>query len=315
MDKILAATVKPIILALGIGAVCWSLRSANAAASRPETFASPEQAVDALVIASRDNDSGELLKIFGSAGQDLISSGDKIADKDARARFVAHYAKGEKILRDAANKATLVIGTEEWPFPIPIVQQGGVWHFDAEAGAQEILDRQIGRNELNAMEVCRSYVQAQREYATDLEHERMQLEYAQKFISSTGKHDGLYWPVEAGETESPIGPQMAHARAEGYASNDNSGDGQHAPYHGYFYNILRHQGAGAPGGTRDYIVDGHMTGGFALIAFPAKYGNSGVMTFIVNQAGIVFEKDLGPKTADVASAITEFNPDSTWKIP
>jgi hypothetical protein len=307
MDKTLSAAVKPFILTLGIGALCWS--SASFAAARPQTFASPEKAVDALVAASRNNDSTELLRLFGSAGKDLISSGDPVADKDMRARFVERFGKGEKILSDTANKATLVIGTEEWPFPIPLVKQGGVWHFDAAGGAQEILNRRIGRNELSAIAVCRDYVMAQHEYAADLEAEKKPSEYAQKIVSSPGQHDGLYWQVQPGERESPIGPQMAHARAEGY----DSADVPHAPYHGYFYKVLTRQGAEAPGGARDYIAGGHMTAGFALIAFPAKYGDSGVMTFVVNQAGIVFEKDLGPNTASVATAIAEFNPDATWK--
>jgi len=307
MDKTFSAAVKPIVLTFGIGALCWS--GASLAAAKPETFASPEKAVDALVAASRNNDSTELLRLFGPAGNNLISSGDPVADKDARARFVERFGKSEKILNDTANKATLVIGTEEWPFPIPLVKKGGVWHFDAAAGAQEILNRRVGRNEMSAIAVCRNYVMAQREYAADLEAEKKPSEYAQKIVSSPGRHDGLYWQVQAGETESPIGPQMAHARAEGY----DSGDEPHAPYHGYFYKVLTRQGAAAPGGARDYIVSGHMTAGFALIAFPAKYGDSGVMTFVVNKAGIVFEKDLGPNTPSVATAIAEFNPDATWK--
>jgi hypothetical protein len=308
MKNVLMTTAKPIVLAVGFGAMLWS--GAAVAAPKAETFASPEKAVDALVAASRDNDSVALLRIFGPGGKDLISSGDPIADKDARARFVERYGEAEKILHDAARKATLVIGTDEWPFPIPLVKQGAAWHFDAAAGAEEILNRRIGRNELSAMEVCRNYVMAQREYAADLQNKKLPPEYAQKIFSSTGLHDGLYWPVQPGEAQSPIGPQMAHARAQGY---DAGFPDQHAPYHGYFYKILTRQGAAAPGGARDYIVGGHMTGGFALVAFPAKYGDSGVMTFVINQAGIVFEKDLGPKTATLAPAVAEFNPDMTWK--
>lgn len=315
MRKTPRSAVKHHILVLAIIAACWSMPKAGIAGGEPETFASPEQAVDALVGAARGDDPAALLKIFGPAGQDLVSSGDKIADKEARARFVEHYEEGSKILRGAADQAILVIGTDEWPFPIPIVQQGGVWHFDAQVGAQEILNRRIGRNELNAIEVCRSYVQAQREYAADLASEGKPLEYAQKFVSGTGLHDGLYWPVQSGEKQSPIGPQMASARAEGYGTTTDHEKAQHAPYHGYYYKILARQGPAAPGGARDYVVGGHMTGGFALIAFPAKYGDSGVATFIVNQDGIVYEKDLGPDTAAVAPTITEFNPDLTWRIP
>lgn len=281
-------------------------------------FASPEQAVDAFVAAARANDAGALVRVFGSAGQAIVNSGDPVADRDARAHFVARYDAGHKIERAGDDKATLVIGTEEWPFPIPLVRTGSRWHFDVAAGAQEILNRRVGRNELNAIEVCRSYVQAQRDYAADLAAMHQPAEYAQKFVSTPGKHDGLYWPAQAGEKESPIGPAMARARAEGYGSSADSGDAastQHAPYHGYHYAILTRQGAAAPGGAKDYIVDGHMVGGFALIAFPATYGDSGVKTFIVNQDGIVYEKDLGPDTATIAKAITEFNPDAGWKAP
>ena len=313
MTGTLTRRAKRTVLMLGIVAALGSLPAAYAADAHPEHFTSPEQAVDALIAASRNNDAAELLKIFGPKGQDLVSSGDPIADREARARFVERYGKGSKIEHAGADKAVLVIGSDDWPFPIPLLQRGGAWHFDTKAGAQEILNRRVGRNELNAMEVCRSYAQAQRDYAADLEKEHKPAEYAQKFVSSPGQHDGLYWPVQAGEKESPIGPLMVSARAEGYAQPDEHGQVQHAPYHGYLYRILTRQGAGAPGGARDYAADGHMTGGFALIAFPAKYGDSGVMTFIIDQDGLVYEKDLGPETATIAAATAEFNPDLTWK--
>lgn len=310
MKKVLAATTKPTLFVVGLGAMLWS--GASFAASKAETFASPDKAVDAFIAASRNNDSTALLKIFGPAAKDLISSGDPVADKDTRARFVTRYGESEKILYDGASRATLVIGSDTWPFPMPLVKQAGAWHFDTAAGAEEVLNRRIGRNELGAMEVCRKYVMAQREYAADLQSKKMPVEYAQKIFSAPGSHDGLYWPVQQGEAESPLGPQMAHARAEGYDAADQPAE-QREPYHGYFYKILTRQGAAASGGARDDIVGGHLTGGFALIAFPAKYGNSGVMSFIVNEAGIVFEKDLGPNTATIAPAIAEYNPDMTWK--
>jgi hypothetical protein len=302
--------------AIGIAAAWWcapAIGASATSASAPgaESFANPEQAVAALVAAARSNDAAELVRILGPAGRELVSSGDDIADKEARARFVARDAEKRQILRDGANRATLVTGADEWPFPIPLERDGGLWHFDSAAGVQEILNRRIGRNELNAMEVCRNYVLAQRDYAADLKLENLPAEYAQQFVSSPGSHDGLYWPAGPGERLSPIGPQMAHARAEGYGKPQSGG--QREPYHGYYYRILTRQGPSAPGGARDYVSGGHMTGGFALIASPAKYGNSGVMTFIVNQAGIVFQKDLGPDTAAVAGAITDFDPDRTWK--
>jgi hypothetical protein len=298
------ARMKHLFAAVGL--LMMGLQAPADAAGNPKTFASPERAVDALIAATRDNDSAAMLQLFGPEGRDLVRSGDPVADRDARAHFVERYGARHEILRDAKDKATLIVGTEEWPFPIPLVRRGGVWLFDTAAGAQEVINRRVGRNELNAMQVCRGYVEAQRDYAADLATP----EYAQKFVSTPGGHDGLYWQAGPGAKQSPIGPQMAHARAEGYGAGANDAS---EPYHGYFYKILTRQGAAAPGGARDYLAGGRMTGGFALIAFPAKYGDSGIMTFIVNQDGIVYQKDLGRDTAAIASAITEFNPDLSWK--
>jgi len=309
MNKIIAGSVKCLFLTFGLVAICAN--AVHAANAKPETFASPEQAAVALAAAAHDNDAAAMLAIFGADGRQLVTSGDAIEDKETRARFSGRYDEAHKILRDAADKARLLVGSDEWPFPIPLERKGSVWQFDTRAGIEEILDRRVGRNELNAIEVCRSYVQAQRDYAADLSAEKKPAEYAQKFVSTAGMHDGLYWPAAPGEALSPIGPQMAHARAEGYAAQSESGG--RVPYHGYFYKILTRQGASAPGGARDYLADGHMSGGFALVAFPATYGDSGVMTFVVNQDGIVFEKNLGPNTAALASAIAAFDPDRSWK--
>jgi len=315
MAKIFAAPVRHRLLILGFTAMVAGAPAARAATVLPENFATPQQAVDALVAAARNTDPKGLLKIFGPAGRDLVSSGDPIADKNADAGFVEHYGKRHEILLDTKNKATLVLGDEEWPFPIPLVRHAKTWHFDAGAGAQEILNRRVGRNELNAIEVCRSYVVAQRDYAYGQQDMRSPREYARKFVSTPGQHDGLYWAVRSGEAESPIGPEMAAARAEGYGGTDQQAPAQSQPYHGYFYKILERQGPAAPGGARNYLVDGHMTNGFALLAFPAKYGESGVTSFIVNQDGLVYEKDLGRDTAALAPAIVEFNPDRTWTLP
>jgi Protein of unknown function (DUF2950) len=312
MPNSLSVAMKHRVLAVSFAAACLSTTSASATTSGPEVFASPELAVDALATASRTNDPVELRKIFGSAGEDLISSGDAIADKGYRAEFVERFREGSKIVFKTPTQATLVIGEADWSYPIPIVKHDGGWTFDAEAGAWDILSRRVGSNELNAIEVCRSYVQAQREYAADLVREHKTPEFAQKFVSATGEHDGLYWTVRSGEPESPIGPTMATAQAEGYGADNGHAIGPRAPYQGYFYKILKGQGPAAPGGRREYIVGGHMTGGFALIAIPAKYGDSGVMTFFVSQYGIVYEKDLGPTTEKVAPTISEFNPDSSW---
>ncbi len=281
-------------------------------ASNQETFASPEQAAAALSAAWHSGNKARLLKIFGPAGAKLVSSGDLIADKEARARLAAEYDVQHKVETISDQQKVLVIGQGAFPYPIPLTKHGNVWSFDTQAGEEEILDRRIGRNELNAIEVCRAYVEAQREYAAKDPLGNGRHEYAKKISSANDKHDGLYWRTMEGEEESPLGPLAASAAAEGYdTANSHLG----IPYHGYYYRILTRQGANAPGGASDYIVDGHMTKGFALVAFPAKYGNSGVMTFIVNQDGIVFEKNLGPLTAKIARQMPEYNPDQTWKMP
>jgi hypothetical protein len=232
-----------------------------------------------------------------------VTSGDPVADKQARQKFVAAYDRKHEIEKDGDARAILVIGDEQWPLPIPIAQVAGGWHFDAAAGKREILRRRIGRNELSAIEVCRAYVDAQHDYASKDRNGDGILEYAQKFVSTKGKQDGLYWEVKPGELESPVGPQMASARAEGY---------QRQPYHGYYYKILKGQGKDAPGGAYSYLAEKRMIGGFALVAFPAQYGVSGIMTFIVNQDGVVYQKNLGRNTAGIARGMKVFNPDTSW---
>jgi hypothetical protein len=204
----------------------------------------------------------------------------------------------------------LSIGKDDFPYPIPLVKEGSVWHFDTKAGEEEILDRRIGHNELIAIEVCHAYVEAQREYAAKNASSSGKGEYAQRLHSSAGAHDGLYWAAAAGADESPFGPLVASAEAQGYGTN---AAGIRTPYHGYYFRILKRQGASAPGGAKDYVVNGHMTGGFAMVAFPAKYGDAGVMSFIVNQTGIVFEKNLGPGTDVSARQITAYDPDESWQ--
>lgn len=305
----------PLVLCFTTAALTWASSpiAAVSAESRQETFASPEAAVEALITTARAGQTDDIVKIFGPDGRKLVYSGDRVADKAGRDRFVSAYTKAHKIQLEGQDKAVLVIGEEAWPFPIPLVKQGGVWRFDTKAGEEEILDRRIGRNELNAIQVSRAIVDAQRDYAARIRASDVIVEYAQKFISSPGKHDGLYWPIKPGQEQSPIGPLLASARAEGYGGKDRHG--KREPYHGYYYRILTRQGKDAPGGAYDYLVNGHMIGGFALVAFPAKYGVSGIMTFIVNQDGIVFQKNLGPNTAGIARRMTTFNPDKTWKTP
>ena len=314
--KDLRASLRLRVVAPGLlAALAWTAApaSAFAAAVKQKTFDTPEQAVEALVTAARSDEILELVKILGPEGKPLVYSGDPVADKEGRGKFTAAYDEMSKVVKEGDDKAVLEIGKGEWPFPIPIVKQGDGWRFDTKAGKNEILARRIGRNELNTIEVCRAYVDAQREYAAAGGSGSGLREYARKFTSSPGKHDGLYWQVAEGEAESPMGPLVASARAEGYGGE--SSYGKRSPYHGYYYRILTKQGKHAPGGAYDYIANGHMIGGFALVAFPAKYGDSGVMTFLVNQDGIVYEKDLGPNTATIARRITEFDPDSSWKTP
>jgi DUF2950 family protein len=282
---------------------------AAAATAKQKAFTTPEQAVDALIAAVRAGNTSELLKILGPASKGLVSSGDAVADAAARSKFIAAYEDGKQIEKESDDRAVLEVGKDDWTFPFPIVRYGEGWRFDSAAGAEEILDRRVGANELDTIEVCRAYVDAQREYAERDRNNDGFIEYAQKFLSEPGKHDGLYWPSESGEDESPIGPLMVAARAEGYRLE---GKGR-TPYHGYFYRILKGQGAAAKDGAYDYVINGHMIAGFALVAFPARYGVSGVMTFIVNHDGVVYQKDLGPRTDEIATKMTLFDPDSSWK--
>jgi hypothetical protein len=276
-----------------------------------QIFKSPEDAVNALIAATRDDQTRELKDILGANSGELIHSGDPVADKEIRERFVSSFDKSHEIKVEQNGQRVLVVGEDDWPMPIPLVRASNGWWFDTTAGEQEILNRRIGRNELNVIATCRTYVEAQREYANLHVLDGSQHEFAQRFQSSKGQHNGLYWAADDGQQESPLGPLFASASAEGYAGKVLS---KLTPYQGYYYRILKEQGAHASGGAVSYVVNGHMTGGFALIAFPARYGDSGVMTFIVNQYGIVYEKNLGPDTADIARSIKQYDPDMSWHI-
>jgi hypothetical protein len=292
-------------------ALAGALAAPAHAGRTQQIFASPEQAAEALFAADQANDRAALLAIFGSGGGKLVRSGDPVADRNGRARFVAAYGEKHAIEAAGAGKAVLLVGKEDWPFPIPMVKGESGWRFDTKAGREEVLDRRIGRNELNAIEVCRAFVAAEREYFADAPLGNGTHEYAQHFISRPDAHDGLYWEPAAGEKPSPMGPFIANARAEGYGARKVKG--KHAPYHGYFYKILTRQGPHAPGGAKHYVVDGHMTGGFALVAFPAKYGASGIMSFLVGPEGAVYQRNLGRDGVAAARALTEFDPDEDWK--
>ena len=287
---------------LGAALLLW-----NASAFAQEQFDTPDDAVNALVSAAKSGDAKAIIAVLGPEGEAVVSSGDPVADSNTREKFVSAYEAKHAIELEGNGTQTLIIGEDDWPFPIPLISNGGKWQFDTKEGLGEILRRRIGRNELSAVEVSLAYVQAQNEYATLDPEDLGRGVYAQRIVSRTGKKDGLYWPTAEGETPSPLGELAAQASAEGYKAGEKP-----IPYHGYYYRILTRQGAGAPGGAYDYLVKGKMKGGFALIAVPAEYGNSGIMTFMVNHDGVVLEKDLGPDTTKLARKIDAFAPDQGW---
>ena len=282
---------------------------ATANTSTQQTFATPQAAADALVKAAADYDVATLLQIFGPDGKDFVETADAVQDKN-RAESFAELAKvNTEVKLDVSdpNVARVIVGDEGWPFPVPLVKRNGKWKFDSKAGRTEILYRRIGANELDAIQVCRGYVEAQHEYAQTIHDDSGINQYAQKIISTSGKQDGLYWRDTDGKSGGPIGEEVAKAIEEGYSSKTQ-------PYHGYYFKILKGQGPAAPNGAIDYVIQGVMIGGFALIAAPAEYRVTGVKTFIVNQDGIVHQKDLGPNTLDLAKKIEVYNPDKSWQV-
>jgi hypothetical protein len=290
--------------------VMMTIAGASFAAVKQKSFGSAEEAVKALITATRNNDDKEVLAIFGADAKDLIFSGDRVADKQRREKVLAAYDEQNKLVPEG-NSMVVVIGKNDWPFPIPLVKKGERWIFDTKQGKEEILNRRIGQNELYAIQTSLAIVDAQREYAmTDRDGDNLH-EYAEKFASDPGKKNGLYWETKEGEDSSPLGQLLVQAKAEGYSKKGKTGGP--VPYHGYYYRILKAQGKNAPGGAYDYIVKGNLIGGFAIVAYPAKYGNSGVMTFVVNHDGVVYEKNLGKNTEKIAKSITKYDPDKTWK--
>jgi Protein of unknown function (DUF2950) len=269
-----------------------------------KTFSSAEDASNALITAAQSNDGKAMLDILGPDGKHIVSSGDDAEDAQSRANFVQKYQEMHRLVKEPDGTTTLYIGAENWPTPIPLVNKGNTWYFDTEAGKQEILYRRIGRNEMSSIRVCQELVAAEKEYSAQ------RGEYAQKIFSDEGQHNGLYWKPADSEPQSPVGPLVAAAFTEGYG---NSGDSAPTPYRGYYYRILTRQGKNGPGGAKKYIVDGKMTAGFAFVAYPAEYRSSGVMTFIVTEDGVVYQKDLGRKTDALAKAMKEYNPDSSWQ--
>jgi hypothetical protein len=278
-------------------------------AQEQKAFRSPEEAMSALAETIKAGDIKGTMAILGPEGEDILSSGDEVADKYARDLFVKIYQEKADFVKEKEGRVSIIIGYDNWPFPIPIMRKGEGWVFDTKAGREEVINRRVGRNELSAIRVCWAYVDAQREYAgTDRERDGI-IQYAQKILSDPYRRNGLYWEAADGEIPSPFGSFIARAAEEGYTKK---GD-KPTPYLGYYYKILKGQGKAAPGGAHSYLINGHMVAGFALVAWPAEYDVSGVMTFIVNQNGSVYQKDLGPKTSEIAKSMTLYNPDRTWK--
>lgn len=270
----------------------------SVALAQQKSFSSAEEAVEAAMTAARNNNEKDMLAIFGAQAKELLFSSDAVADKQRRDEFLAAYAESHRLVAEGQD-TILLVGKQDWPFPIPLVKRGNAWVFDTAKGKEEILNRRIGENELYTIKTLLAIVDAQREYALKNRDRDGLLEYAQKFVSEPGKKDGLYWEVKPGEPQSPLGPIMAQARSEGYKRETSSM--AHA-YHGYYYRILTAQGKDAPGGAYSYLVNGKMIGGFAVVAYPTEYGNSGVMTFVVNHDGNVFQKNLGKNTVATARA-------------
>jgi hypothetical protein len=289
------------------GALCGDSYAVSKKATLQKTYSSSEEAAKALAAAVKAGDQAELLTILGPGAKQILSSGDEVADKAARERFVQAYEAKNRVVPESDRKAVLEVGDDAWPLPIPIVNTGKAWRFDTAAGKQEILNRRIGRNELSTIQVCLAYFDAQREYA--LKDRGAGIQFAQKFASEPGKKDGLYWEAAAGEEQSPLGPFAAQAKSEGYTKKKS---GERTPYHGYFFKILTAQGKNATGGAYSYVVNGKMIGGFALVAWPAEYGTSGIMTFIVNHEGVVYQKNLGKNTESAAVHMKAFDPDKSW---
>lgn len=280
------------------------------AAVKQKGFASAEDAVKAFIAALRSNDDKEVIAIFGPEAKELMYSGDPVSDKQRREKFISDYDKKNSLSKEG-DKIILIVGEKDWPFPIPLVKKGDRWSYDTKAGKEEILNRRIGENELGTIQTMLAIVDAEREYAMKNREKSSFIEYAQKFASDPGQKNGLYWETKEGEEPSPLGDLVAKARAEGYSKKESKD--KPVPYHGYYYHILTAQGKNAPGGAYDYVVNGHMIGGFAVVAYPATYGNSGVMTFVVSHEGVVYQRNLGKNSTSIAKGMKKFDPDKTWK--
>jgi hypothetical protein len=303
-DKFHRAHLPKLAAAAILLAGCFPV-SSLAQEQGQKTFSSAEEATNALVTAAQNSDEKAMLEILGPDQKQVVSSGDETEDAQNRANFVKRYQDMHRLVKEPDGTTTLYIGAENWPTPIPLVNKGNSWYFDTDAGKKEILYRRVGRNEISAIRVCQELVAAEKEYYS-MQHN----EYAQKIFSDEGQRNGLYWKAADGEAQSPIGPLVASAFAEGYAKSEG---GTPAPYRGYYYRIVVRQGKNGPGGAKNYIVNGKMTEGFAFVAYPAEYRSSGVMTFIVGADGVVYQKDLGEKTDVLAKDMKAYNPNSGWE--
>jgi hypothetical protein len=295
------------ILAAGIA---WFATPVTAQQAGQKTFPSAKDATSALIAALQADDSAALATVLGPDAKDTLSSGDEVEDKNDREQFVQKYQQMHRLVREPDGTTTLYVGAENWPAPIPLMYKGGSWYFDTPAGKQEIVYRRIGKNELAVIQICRELVDAENEYYSKPHDGASGSEYAQKIFSDPDKHNGLYWKASAGEGESPIGPIVAAAAAEGYIRDPNQ---KQQPFMGYYFRVLNGQRGSVPGGAQSYIVNGKMTGGFAFVAYPAEYRSSGVMTFTVDKDGIVYEKDLGRNTTTIAKTLTRYDRDARWR--
>jgi hypothetical protein len=300
-------------LLLWNGSVLLVCCAAAGCATGGARFLTPESARDALITALRADDTERLRAVLGPGSAEVVSSGDIVADRQARADFIEAYSKKNALIVAPDGSRTLEVGPEDWPMPIPIVRCGNGWRFDTRAGKDELINRRIGRNELSAIQACRAVVDAQKEYAGKDHDGDGSLEYARRFISEPGTRNGLFWKTGEHEPPSPLGELAAEAAAEGYTSQ-RSGAANRRPYHGYHFRMLTSQGPNAPGGKKSYLSGENLTGGFAVVAWPAVYGNSGIMTFIVNHHGVVFERDLGRRTDRIASRLAAYDPDENWQL-
>jgi hypothetical protein len=289
------------VLLTGIFPMCSLAQQAG-----QKTFPTAQAASQALVDAAKSNDESAMLQVLGPDGKDIISSGDDVEDAQSRSNFVMRFQEMHRLMKEPNGTTTLYVGSHNWPLPIPLVDKNGMWYFDSATAKMEILYRRVGRNEISTIRTSLELVAAQKEYAASHNGE-----YAQKIFSDPGQQNGLYWKADNGQPQSPIGPLVAAAVAEGYTSKKEGAAA--TPYRGYLYHVLTAQGPHAPGGAKSYIVDGKMTGGFAFVAFPAAYRSSGVMTFVICQNGVVFRKDLGPNTEKIAEAMKSFDPNPSWK--